>query len=148
MGRALKTGMTLAISVWTGDMSWLDAGSNGPCPASPPTVTSASYSMTNIRVGDIGSTTSVVVAPTTAPSTKSPTAAPTTTKATSVPATTSAPVPATTKATSAPTTAKPSAGAVGACGQCGGSGYSGPTTCISGYNRHAYSQWHSQCVPN
>ncbi|KAH9118821.1 hypothetical protein AeMF1_008210, partial [Aphanomyces euteiches] len=124
MGRALKTGMTLAISVWTGDMSWLDAGSNGPCPASPPTVTSASYSMTNIRVGDIGSTTSVVVAPTTAPSTKSPTAAPTTTKATSVPATTSAPVPATTKATSAPTTAKPSAGAVGAYGQCGGSGYS------------------------
>ncbi|KAH9148030.1 hypothetical protein AeRB84_008470, partial [Aphanomyces euteiches] len=54
MGRAIKTGMALAISVWTGDMSWLDSGDRGPCPATPPAVTSASYSMTNIRVGDIG----------------------------------------------------------------------------------------------
>ncbi|KAG9399972.1 hypothetical protein AC1031_010892 [Aphanomyces cochlioides] len=149
------------------EMSWLDAGSNGPCPASPPTVTSASYSMTNIRVGDIGSTTSVVVAPTTAPSTKAPTTAPITTNATSVPVSTkatsppattkstSAPVttkatsaPATTKATSAPTTAKPSSGAVGAYGQCGGSGHSGATTCISGYTCKAYSEWFSQCIPN
>ncbi|CAK4231144.1 unnamed protein product [Aphanomyces euteiches] len=146
MGRALKTGMALAISVWTGDMAWLDSGANGPCPSSPPTVTSASYSMTNIRVGDIGSTTNAVVPPTpsTSPSTKAPTAAPVTTQATSVPVTSRA----TSAPTSAPTTAKPSAGAVGAWGQCGGNNYAGPTACISGYKCNAYSGWYSQCIPN
>ncbi|KAG9399979.1 hypothetical protein AC1031_010899 [Aphanomyces cochlioides] len=146
MGRALQTGMALAISVWTGDMSWLDSGSNGPCPASPPTVTSASYSMTNIRVGDIGSTTNVVVPPTpsTSPSTKAPTAAPVSTKATSVPVTSKA----TSAPTSAPTMAKPSAGAVGAWGQCSGNNYAGPTTCVSGYKCNAYSEWYSQFIPN
>ncbi|CAK4617528.1 unnamed protein product [Aphanomyces euteiches] len=137
MGRALKTGMALAISVWTGDMSWLDAGSNGPCPTSPPTVTSASYSMTNIRVGDIGSTTSAVRPPT--PSTSAPSNTPSTSRPSSSP---------TSNPTSAPTTSKPSSGSVGAYGQCGGTGYSGPTTCISGYTCKSYSQWYSQCIPN
>ncbi|CAK4624538.1 unnamed protein product [Aphanomyces euteiches] len=155
MGRALKDGMVLAISVWTGDMSWLDSGANGPCPASPPTVTSASYSMTNIRVGDLGTTTSAVTPPS-PPSTQKPSTAPTTkpstgptTKPTSAPTTkpTSAP---TTKPSSAPTTSKPSSGggSAAAWAQCGGTGYTGPTTCVSGYTCKFSSQWYSQCVPN
>ncbi|KAG9399977.1 hypothetical protein AC1031_010897 [Aphanomyces cochlioides] len=119
------------------EMSWLDAGSYGPCPASPPTVTSASYSMTNIHIGDIGSTTSVVRPPT--PSTSTPSNTPSTSHPSSSP---------TSNPTSAPTTSKPSSGSVGAWGQCGGNNYSGPTTCVSGYTCKSYSEWYSQCIPN
>ncbi|CAK4079086.1 unnamed protein product [Aphanomyces euteiches] len=37
---------------------------------------------------------------------------------------------------------------VGAYGQCGGNNYSGSTTCIQGFECHAYSEWYSQCVPS
>ncbi|KAH9122499.1 hypothetical protein AeMF1_006227 [Aphanomyces euteiches] len=37
---------------------------------------------------------------------------------------------------------------VGAYGQCGGSNYAGSTTCIQGYECHAYTEWYSQCIPS
>ncbi|KAG9400021.1 hypothetical protein AC1031_010942 [Aphanomyces cochlioides] len=37
---------------------------------------------------------------------------------------------------------------VGAYGQCGGSNYAGSTTCIQGYECHAYSEWYAQCIPS
>ncbi|CAK4485133.1 unnamed protein product [Aphanomyces euteiches] len=103
--------------------------------------------MTNIRVGDIGTTTSVVVPPTHSPSTKAPTTtAPVTTKAST---TTKSPVTTTSApSTTAPSTTAPSTGAIGAWGQCGGNNYAGPTTCVSGYKCNAYSEWYSQCIPN
>ncbi|OTB03263.1 glycoside hydrolase family 7 protein [Hypoxylon sp. CI-4A] len=67
MGQSLGRGMVLAMSIWndaTQQMSWLDAGNNGPCTIqeSTPSNIQAQYPDTNvvfsnIRWGDIGSTT-------------------------------------------------------------------------------------------
>ncbi|CAK4911603.1 unnamed protein product [Aphanomyces euteiches] len=165
MGKALQRGLVLSFTSWTGDLPWLDGtnpgsdptkpgGSQGSCPPNSPIPTVAPITVSNIRVGDIGSTTAtsppnppVTLAPTTkappTPATSSPTTVPTTTRATSAPITTRA----TSAPTSAPTTAKPSSGAVVAWGQCGGSNYNGPTGCVSGYTCHLYSEWFSQCIP-
>ncbi|CAK4676840.1 unnamed protein product [Aphanomyces euteiches] len=115
----------------------------GPCPTTsgvPADVLAQSGGATvkygNIRVGSLGSTTSVKPNP----SSSVPTSAP----SSSAPST-SAP---TTRPSSAPSTSVPSSGAVGAWGQCGGGSYSGPTSCVSGYTCKAYSEWYSQCIPN
>ncbi|OAA58934.1 glycoside hydrolase family 7 protein [Niveomyces insectorum RCEF 264] len=67
MGDALGRGMVLAMSIWNDpqqQMSWLDAGMNGPCGSgqgSPATIQSqhpdTHVVFSNIRWGDIGSTT-------------------------------------------------------------------------------------------
>ncbi|KAF3057413.1 Glucanase [Daldinia childiae] len=67
MGQALGRGMVLAMSIWNDaaqQMSWLDAGNNGPCniQESTPSNIQAQHPDThvifsNIRWGDIGSTT-------------------------------------------------------------------------------------------
>ncbi|KAI1205055.1 glycoside hydrolase family 7 protein [Annulohypoxylon truncatum] len=67
MGAALGRGMVLAMSIWndpTQQMSWLDAGANGPCniAESTPANIQAQHpdthvTFSNIRWGDIGSTT-------------------------------------------------------------------------------------------
>ncbi|KAI0885401.1 glycoside hydrolase family 7 protein [Annulohypoxylon maeteangense] len=67
MGAALGRGMVLAMSIWndaTQQMSWLDAGNNGPCniAESTPANIQAQHpdthvTFSNIRWGDIGSTT-------------------------------------------------------------------------------------------
>ncbi|CAK4882450.1 unnamed protein product [Aphanomyces euteiches] len=36
---------------------------------------------------------------------------------------------------------------IGAYSQCGGNNYAGPTSCVSGYVCHSYSEWYSQCIP-
>ncbi|KFY98137.1 hypothetical protein V500_01798 [Pseudogymnoascus sp. VKM F-4518 (FW-2643)] len=68
MGESLGSGMVLAMSIWNDaaqNMAWLDAGSNGPCSAdegSPSSIESqhpdTHVVFSNIRWGDIGSTTS------------------------------------------------------------------------------------------
>ncbi|CAK4072637.1 unnamed protein product [Aphanomyces euteiches] len=184
LGNALKNGVVLTISLWTDHAAkslWLDSTyptnksatipgvGRGTCSITsgvPSEVQSqypsATVKHSNIRIGDLGTTTGGVKppttsAPTTAPttstsaptttkttpapttSTSAPTTAPTTTKATPAPTTsTSAPTtskatPAPTTSTAAPTTTASSAGSVGAYGQCGGGSYTGPTTCVAGY---------------
>jgi len=68
MGAALGRGMVLALSIWNDasqNMAWLDQGANGPCPSGEgtPSNIQSRYPNThvvfsNIRWGDIGSTTS------------------------------------------------------------------------------------------
>ncbi|KAG9412140.1 hypothetical protein AC1031_017769 [Aphanomyces cochlioides] len=180
MGKVLQRGLVLSFTSWTGDLPWLDGsypgsdptkpgGSQGSCAPNSPIPTYAPITVSNIRVGDIGSTTATsppnppvtlapttkappTPAPTTSPATTVPTPPPTTSRPTSAPTTTHATsAPTTTRATpaptSAPTTTKPSSGAVGAWGQCGGNNYNGPTACVSGYTCHLYSEWYSQCIP-
>ncbi|KAH9149644.1 hypothetical protein AeRB84_007356, partial [Aphanomyces euteiches] len=171
MGAALKKGVVLTMSLWVdyaANCLWLDSTypvdkspsvpgvGRGPCPTTsgvPADVLSQSGGATvkygNIRVGSLGSTTSVKPnpsssVPTSAPSSSAPSTSAPTTRPTSAPST-SAP---TTRPTSAPSTSVPSSGAVGAWGQCGGGSYSGPTSCVSGYTCKAYSEWYSQCIPN
>ncbi|KAH9117233.1 hypothetical protein AeMF1_008965, partial [Aphanomyces euteiches] len=158
MGAALKKGVVLTMSLWVdyaANCLWLDSTypvdkspsvpgvGRGPCPTTsgvPADVLAQSGGATvkygNIRVGSLGSTTSVKPNP----SSSVPTSAP----SSSAPST-SAP---TTRPSSAPSTSVPSSGAVGAWGQCGGGSYSGPTSCVSGYTCKAYSEWYSQCIPN
>ncbi|CAK4636788.1 unnamed protein product [Aphanomyces euteiches] len=196
---ALKNGVVLTMSLWTDHAAnclWLDSTyptnksatipgvGRGTCSITsgvPSEVQSqypsATVKHSNIRIGDLGTTTGglkppTTSAPTTAPttstsaptttkatpapttSTSAPTTAPTTTKATPAPTTstfaptTSKATPAPTTSTAAPTTTASSAGSVGAYGQCGGGSYTGPTTCVAGYTCHYYSQWYSQCIPN
>ncbi|CAK4204467.1 unnamed protein product [Aphanomyces euteiches] len=172
LGNALRRGLVVTFSTWTGDITWLDGtfagadpnkpgGSFGSCPSNAPTPTVAPVTFSNIKVGDIGTTfpANPTPTPSTTKATSTPTTAPTTTKATPAPTTAA---PTTTKATPAPTTAAattktpttapttsaPSSGAVGAYGQCGGANYKGATTCISGYTCHVYTEWYSQCIPN
>ncbi|CAK4682341.1 hypothetical protein LEN26_011292 [Aphanomyces euteiches] len=137
MGRALKSGMVLAISVWTGEMGWLDSGNAGSCPSNPPAVTSAPVSITNIRVGDIGSTTG------TTPPPSPPTPSATTTPGSSPPVTTSPPSPPSPPSTSAPSPG----GTVGEWGQCGGTWYNGPTQCQSGLKCQHWKDEYWQCIP-
>lgn len=68
MGEALARGMVLAFSIWNdagGYMNWLDSGSAGPCNSTEgnPTIIESEYpdtsvTFSNIKWGDIGSTTS------------------------------------------------------------------------------------------
>ncbi|KAG9407784.1 hypothetical protein AC1031_021024 [Aphanomyces cochlioides] len=188
MGAALKKGVVLTMSLWVdyaANCLWLDSTypvdkspsvpgvGRGPCPTSsgvPADVLAQSDGATvkygNIRVGSLGSTTSVKPnpsssvptsrpsssAPTSVPSTR-PTTAPTTrpttaptTRPTTAPTTrpTTAPTTRPTSApTSAPSTSAPSSGAVGAWGQCGGNNYSGSSTCVSGCTCKTYSECHT-----
>ncbi|CAK4205057.1 unnamed protein product [Aphanomyces euteiches] len=150
MGEALRPGMVLALSVWTGDMSWLDSGNSGSCPSKPPPVTSAPTTFSNIRLGEIGSTTATTPTPSTPSPTSSQTVAPTPAATTVVPtpAVTVAPTPAATTAapTPAPTTLDPSA--AGNWLQCGGNYYSGPKKCQAGWFCQYWNEWYSQCLPN
>ncbi|CAK4247248.1 unnamed protein product, partial [Aphanomyces euteiches] len=144
MGDALKKGVVLTMSLWVDYVAnclWLDSTypvtkdpsvpgvGRGTCPTTsgvPADVLAQSPGATvkygNIRVGTLGSITSVKPTPSSsAPSNTPSTSAPTTLPSTSTPSTsapsTSAP---TTRPTSAPSTSAPPSGGVGAWGQCGG----------------------------
>ncbi|KAH9123621.1 hypothetical protein LEN26_009891 [Aphanomyces euteiches] len=156
MGAALKKGVVLTMSMWVdyaANCLWLDSTYPVTKDPSVPGVGRGNAprpAYGNIRVGTLGSTTSVKPTPSSsAPSNTPSTSAPTTRPSTSTPSTsapsTSAP---TTRPTSAPSTSAPPSGGVGAWGQCDGNNYAGPTTCISGYTCKAYSEWYSQCIPN
>ncbi|CAK4816929.1 unnamed protein product, partial [Aphanomyces euteiches] len=56
--------------------------------------------------------------------------------------------PPTAKPTSAPIS-NPSAGgaAAAAYAQCGGNNFSGPTSCVQGFECKVSSEWYSQCIP-
>ncbi|KAH9149472.1 hypothetical protein AeRB84_007461 [Aphanomyces euteiches] len=163
-------GVVLTMSLWVdfaAHVLWLDSTyptnksasvpgvGRGSCPTTSgvPADVEAQYPTAtvkygNIRVGDLGSTTAVQ--PTT-PSSSPVTQPPVTQAPVTQPPVTQPPVtqpPATQRpATQAPVTSAPSSGGVGAYGQCGGNNYSGPTSCVSGYVCHAYSEWYSQCIP-
>lgn len=127
MGKALASGMVLTFSIWNdngGYMNWLDSGSSGPCSstAGNPTTIVANdpnthITFSNIRWGDIGSTTSGGSSPPPVSSSSSKPPASSTTLKTS---TTSS------RTSSAPTCTQTH------WGQCGGIGYTGCTTCTSG----------------
>jgi hypothetical protein len=53
--------------------------------------------------------------------------------------------PSTRPTTPAPTSSQPPQVA---WGQCGGVSWTGPTTCVAGYECQFQSQWYSQCVPS
>ncbi|KAH9161913.1 hypothetical protein AeNC1_018884, partial [Aphanomyces euteiches] len=164
MGAALKKGVVLTMSLWVdfaAHVLWLDSTYPTNKSASVPGVGRGSCPTTSvrqIRVGDLGSTTAVQpTTPSSSPVTQPPVTQPPVTQApvTQAPVTqrpvTQAPVtqpPVTQRpVTQAPVTSAPSSGGVGAYGECGGNNYSGPTSCVSGYVCHAYSEWYSQCIP-
>ncbi|KAH8896743.1 glycoside hydrolase family 7 protein [Thozetella sp. PMI_491] len=134
MGQALARGMVLIFSIWNDNgqfMNWLDSGSNGPCSSTEgnPDLILAQHPDThvvfsNIRWGDIGSTTPK----TSGGSSSSSPGVSTTTKPTS------------TSSGSGPTcTAAHYA-------QCGGNGFSGCTSCAAGYTCQYSNDWYSQCL--
>lgn len=135
MGQALGRGMTLIFSIWNDNsqfMNWLDSGSNGPCSATEgdPALIMKNFPNThvtfsNIRWGDIGSTTGNTGGVTTSSKTTI------TTSTTSKSFTTSATKTSSTVQTT--TTTGPSQPKQTHWGQCGGSGYTGPSVCESPY---------------
>lgn len=128
MGEALGKGMVLAFSIWNdpnGFMNWLDSGSAGPCSSTDgnPADIIANHPDThvvfsNIRWGDIGTTTE---------SDDSGSGSSTTSSS-----------PATSTTPPGPTQTH--------WGQCGGSGWSGPTKCSPPYACESVNAWYSQCL--
>lgn len=132
IGKALASGMVMTFSVWNDNsayMNWLDSGSSGPCSSTegnPSTILANNpnthVTFSNIRWGDIGSTTSgggspPPVSSSSSSSSSKPPASSTTLK--------------TSTTTSKTSTAPPSCTQTH-WGQCGGTGYTGCTTCTSG----------------
>ncbi|KAL7930531.1 carbohydrate-binding module family 1 protein [Trichoderma chlorosporum] len=143
MGQGLAKGMVLVFSIWNdngGNMNWLDSGNAGPCSstegnpsnivANDPT-THVVFS--NIKWGDIGSTTGTSGG-------SPPPASSSTTLRTS-----------TTTASRTTTSSKTSTSGAPTCtqthyGQCGGDGYTGCKTCASGTTCQYSNEWYSQCL--
>ncbi|KAH8649316.1 glycoside hydrolase family 7 protein [Xylariales sp. PMI_506] len=146
MGEALEAGMVLAFSIWndgSGYMNWLDSGGAGPCSSTagnPATIVANEPNthviFSNIRWGDIGSTTGG----TTTSSSSSSTSVATSTK-TSTSTTLSTKTTTTTSATTSPTCA-----AVAHYGQCGGIGFTGCTSCATGYTCQQLNPYYYQCL--
>ncbi|PON23316.1 glycosylhydrolase family 7-1 [Trichoderma gamsii] len=144
IGKALTSGMVLIFSIWndnSGFMNWLDSGSSGPCSSTegnPATIlannpnTHITYS--NIKWGDIGSTTSNGSSPppvSSSSSSSKPPASSTTLR--------------TSTTTSKTSTAPPSCTQTH-WGQCGGNGYTGCKTCASGTTCQYSNDYYSQCL--
>ncbi|RFU77467.1 endoglucanase i [Trichoderma arundinaceum] len=117
MGKALGRGMVLTFSIWNDNgqyMNWLDSGNNGPCSSTegnPANIVANNPTthvvFSNIRWGDIGSTTNSTGG--------------------------TPPPPSTTLRTSTTSTKTSSPGCTQThWGQCGGNGYTGCTICTSG----------------
>nr|AEI71804.1 endoglucanase I [Trichoderma longibrachiatum] len=135
MGKALSSGMVLIFSIWNDNsqyMNWLDSGSAGPCSSTegnPSNIlannpgTHVVYS--NIRWGDIGSTTN-----STGGNPPPPPASSTTFSTTRRSSTTS----------SSPSCTQTH------WGQCGGIGYTGCKTCTSGTTCQYGNGYYSQCL--
>lgn len=150
MGEALGRGMVLIFSVWNDDsgyMNWLDSGSSGPCSSTagnPSTIEAddpgTSVTFSNIKWGDIGSTTP---SGDTVPPSSSVTVS--TTTSTSVPPTSTISPTSTTKSVSSTTTSVPAATQTH-YGQCGGLNWSGPTACASPYTCQVQNPYYSQCL--
>ncbi|KAK0382878.1 hypothetical protein NLU13_8794 [Sarocladium strictum] len=163
MGQALGRGMTLVFSIWNDNsqfMNWLDSGSNGPCSATEgdpslimKNAPNTHVTFSNIRWGDIGSTTSEGStgggSDTTTKKTTSTTTTSTTTQgitSTSTKSFTTTTTKASSSAIPTTTTSKPSQPQQTHWGQCGGSGYTGPSACESPYSCKVQNAWYSQCL--
>lgn len=119
MGKALSSGMVLVFSIWNDNsqyMNWLDSGNAGPCSSTegnPSNILANNPNthvvFSNIRWGDIGSTTNSTAPP--------PPPASSTTFSTTRRSSTTSSSPSCTQTH---------------WGQCGGIGYSGCKTCTSG----------------
>ncbi|UKZ82252.1 endoglucanase 1 [Trichoderma virens FT-333] len=134
MGQALARGMVLVFSIWNdngGNMNWLDSGNNGPCSSTegnPANIVANNPTthviFSNIRWGDIGSTTG---------------------SGGSTP-----PPPSTTLKTSTTSSRTTTSSAPGCTqthwGQCGGKGYTGCTTCTAGTTCQYNNDYYSQCL--
>ncbi|CAK4477771.1 unnamed protein product [Aphanomyces euteiches] len=155
-------GLVLTMSLWTDNVAhvlWLDSTYPTNVSATTPGVGRGTCDMTtgvpkevqaqypdatvkysNIRVGDLGTTTTVHT-PSTSPST-SPSSVPTTSPSWSPPTPSwSPPLPL-----HPPLLLQPPLRPT-LVHQCGGNNYAGPTSCVSGYVCHSYSEWYSQCIP-
>ncbi|KAF3939245.1 Exoglucanase [Dactylella cylindrospora] len=169
MGQALNRGMVLIFSIWNdngGNMNWLDSGNNGPCSSTEgaPSNILANYPNThvvfsNIRWGDIGSTTgntggsttSSRTTTTTSTTSRSSTTSSRTTTTSSRTTTTSIRTSSTTSRTTttttrSTTTTSASGPAQTHWGQCGGIGWTGPTACQSGFTCQVLNPYYSQCL--
>ncbi|KAF3916733.1 Exoglucanase [Dactylellina cionopaga] len=182
MGQALGRGMVLIFSIWNdngGNMNWLDSGNAGPCSSTegaPATILANNPNthvvFSNIRWGDIGSTSGNVVSSsssssrtttttttssskTTSKTTTAITTAitttgrtTTTTTTTTVRTTTPSTTPSTTtrSTTKASTTTSANTATQTHWGQCGGIGYTGPTVCASGFTCTVLNPYYSQCL--
>ncbi|KAG6914942.1 hypothetical protein DXG01_014336 [Tephrocybe rancida] len=144
MGKAVKNGMVLVLSVWDDlavNMFWLDSiyptdasastpgVGRGTCATTSGTPTdvetnapNSSVTYSNIRFGEIGST---YTGGTTASTTSSTSGGSTSTSTTSAPASTATQVK---------------------YGQCGGIGYTGPTICAAGSTCTVNNEYYSQCL--
>ncbi len=145
MGQALGRGMVLAFSIWNDNsqyMNWLDSGSNGPCSSTagnPSTILAQDPNthviFSNIRWGDIGSTTGTTTGGSSSSSsaTSSKTSSSTSSKTSSTQTTkTSTTLTTKTSTTTTATGAKPTCTAAH-WGQCAGIGYTGCTVCAAPY---------------
>ncbi|KAF3916422.1 Exoglucanase [Orbilia brochopaga] len=169
MGQALGRGMVLVFSIWNdngGNMNWLDSGNAGPCSDSEgnPSIILANNPNThvifsNIRWGDIGSTTGNTVTTTTTTS-RTTTTTPRTSTTSSRTTTTSSRITTTssrstttsrttTTSSRTTTTATRTTTSTGPqqthWGQCGGIGWTGPTNCGS-YTCTVLNPYYSQCL--
>ncbi|KAJ7508758.1 cellulase [Mycena galericulata] len=144
MGKALASGMVLALSIWDDDtagMYWLDSlyptngtasqpgVARGPCSITsgdPKTVESGEASnsviFSNIKFGDIGTTFSSNGTATTTSGTTGPTQPP-------------------------PPPPPPTGGSLPAYSQCGGIGWTGSGSCVSSTKCTVLNAYYSQCLP-
>lgn len=146
MGQALGAGMVLVFSIWNDNgqfMNWLDSGSSGPCSSTagnPATIMANNpgtfVKFSNIRWGDIGSTS-----PNTGGGTTTSSRTTTTTRSTS-----SRSTGTTTTRTTTTTTGTGAGPTQTHWGQCGGIGYGGPTACASPYTCTQLNPYYSQCL--
>ncbi|KAL6871874.1 carbohydrate-binding module family 1 protein [Trichoderma novae-zelandiae] len=138
MGQALNRGMVLVFSVWNDNsqyMNWLDSGSSGPCSSTegnPSNILAndpgTHVVFSNIRWGDIGSTTNSTGSP--PPPPPPPPPASSTTLSTIRTSTTS----------SSPSCTQTH------YGQCGGIGYKGCLVCTAGTACKYSNDYYSQCL--
>ncbi|EPS36457.1 hypothetical protein H072_10007 [Dactylellina haptotyla CBS 200.50] len=174
MGQALARGMVLIFSIWNDagqNMNWLDSGSSGPCSSTegaPSNILANNPNthviFSNIRWGDIGSTTGGIIVSSSSSTTRTTTTSSRTTTTSSRTTTTSSRTTTTTTTSSRTTTTSsrtttPSTTtttttrtttANGAqqthWGQCGGIGWTGPTACSDGFSCSVLNPYYSQCL--
>ncbi|KAJ9148532.1 Glucanase [Pleurostoma richardsiae] len=160
MGQALGRGMVLVFSIWNDAgqyMNWLDSGSAGPCSSTEgnPSTILAQHPDThvvfsNIRWGDIDSTTSGSTGGGGSSSSSSTSSRTTTTTTSSTATASSSPVTSSKSSTTTTTLVTSTTTSSGATqthwGQCGGQGYTGPTACASPYTCQYSNPYYSQCL--
>ncbi|KFZ00907.1 hypothetical protein V501_10368 [Pseudogymnoascus sp. VKM F-4519 (FW-2642)] len=157
-GEALGRGMVLIFSVWQDSsqfMHWLDSDTAGPCSSTegdPANIKAnnpeAAITYSNIKWGELGSTSNAPGPDSGSSSSSSTPTATTTTSSTASPPATTTTSSTTSRTTSPPATTTTSASAPKQTqwGQCGGNGWTGPHVCASPYTCVYSNPWYSQCL--